>query len=366
MTRVLAGPFAAMMLADLGARVIKVERPGVGDDSRKYGPFQDERSAYFARVNRGKESIALDLRDEADRHVLLELIKRADILVENFRPGVMDRLGLGWADLSVLNPRLVYCSVSGFGHTGPWSTRPAYDSVVQGLSGLMSITGTPESGPTKPGIPVSDLAGGVFGFGGIMAAIHQRHRTGFGDRVDVAMYDATIALLESAALQSISKGANVERIGNAHFSIAPFDTFKADDGLIVICAAHDGLFENLCAALSRPEWLSDPRWATNESRHSRRVELTALINEALVGRSRAEWLLILDEAGVPCAEVSEVLDALHSEQTVARQMLVDADGMTLPGNPMKLSSFPSSASIAREPLVDEQGDAIRAWLLADS
>src|SRR3978361_297530 len=219
LSRVLAGPFAPMLLADLGARVIKVEKRGSGDDSRAYGPFVEGRPLYFARVNRGKESIALDLKDPADLGVLRALVARADVLVENFRRDVMDRLGLGYDALAELNPGLVYASISGFGQTGPWRLRPAYDTVVQGSSGLMSITGAPADGPTKPGMPVADLSAGLYTFGAVLAALQGRNRTGRGTQVDVAMHDSLVSLLEGAAQSFLATGAPPPRIGNAHYSI---------------------------------------------------------------------------------------------------------------------------------------------------
>ena len=227
LTRVLAGPFATMMMADLGARVVKVERPGSGDDSRAYGPFVAGRSTYFARVNRGKQSIALDLKDDADRAVLVALAERADVLIENFRPGVMDRLGLGWAALSARNPRLVYASVSGFGQTGPWRQRPAYDTVVQAAAGMFAITGPVDGPPTKMGTSIADLSAGLYVFGAVLAALRGRDRTGRGAQVDVAMFDAALSLLEGAALHYLARGTEPPRLGNAHHSISPFGTFDA-------------------------------------------------------------------------------------------------------------------------------------------
>lgn len=362
LTRVLAGPFVAMLMADMGARVIKVERPGTGDDSRSFGPFAGERSYYFARVNRGKESIALDLRDAADRDVLLALVDRADVLVENFRPGVMARLGLSAGELRARNPRLVYCSVSGFGQTGPWSERPAYDAVIQALSGIMSVTGSADGPPVRPGIPIADLAGGLFGFGAVMSALHARERTGVGDEVDVAMYDSILALLESAALWTLATGTAPARAGNAHFSIAPFDTFPCSDGDIAICAANDALFGALCLALGQPDLATDPRFATNAQRYAHRPALTTKISAAVSTNTREHWLGVLTAGGVPCGEVATVEAALSSAQTLARDMVVDADGIELPGNPMKLASNPSAHTIGREPVLDEQGSAIREWL----
>ncbi|MEO6205540.1 MAG: CoA transferase [Mycobacteriales bacterium] len=299
-SRVLAGPFASMMLADLGARVIKVEKPVLGDDSRSYGPFLQGESLYFARVNRGKESIALDLKEPADRDVARALAVRADVLVENFRPGVMDRLGLGWADLQQAAPGLVYCSISGFGHTGPWRTRPAYDAVVQGMSGIMSATGSPDGHPTKPGVPVADLSAGLYAFGAITSALLGRARHGHGTHLDIAMYDATVSLLEGAALSWLATGVDPGRIGNAHFAIAPFDTFGCADRDITICAANDALFGVLVTALGVPALAADPRFMSNAERHEARVALKAELEAVLCTAEAEHWLTVLAEVGVPC------------------------------------------------------------------
>jgi CoA:oxalate CoA-transferase len=356
LTRVLAGPFATMMMADLGARVVKVERPGTGDDSRSYGPYLDGRSLYFARVNHGKESVAADLQDPEDLALLRRLVTRADVLVENFRPGVMGRLGLGYDDARALNPGLVYCSISGFGHSGPWSQRPAYDAVVQGMSGLMSITGSAGGPPVKPGSPVADLSAGLYAFGGICAAL----RGGQGTHLDVAMYDATISLLEGAALRWLATGEEPGRIGNAHFAIAPFDTFGCADGDITICAANDLLFGALCSTVGLPALLTDPRFSSNGLRHEHRDDLKALLEQVLRQRSAAEWLEVLERAGVPCGPISHVAEAVGSEQSRVRQMVVDAGGVPVPGNPVKLSAWPDQGFRAAEPQLDEHGAAVRA------
>ncbi|MCU1593531.1 MAG: Formyl-CoA transferase [Frankiales bacterium] len=361
-SRVLAGPFATMMLGDLGARVVKVERPDTGDDSRTYGPFLDDQSLYFARVNHGKESIALDLKDPADLAVVRALVARADVVVENYRPGVMDRLGLGASALLEAHPRLVYCSISGFGHTGPWSQRPAYDAVVQGMSGLMAITGSMEGPPIKPGPPVADLSAGLYAFGGICSALLGRNATGKGTHLDVAMYDSTLSLLEGAALSWLAKGVEPERMGNAHFSIAPFDTFRCADRDITICAANDLLFGALCSALGLPELLTDARFSTNARRHDSRLELKQLLETVLCRDGAAHWLEVLDRAGVPCGPISGVAEAVSSEQSDARQMVVDAGGLPIPGNPVKLSSWPDPGFRPAAPLLDEHGAAIRAEL----
>ena len=355
-SRVLAGPFATMMLADLGARVVKVEKPDTGDDSRSYGPFVGDASLYFARVNHGKESVALDLRSAEDVAVARALVLAADVLVENFRPGVMARLGLGPDDCLALNPALVYCSISGFGHTGPWSQRPAYDAVVQGMSGLMSITGSADGPPVKPGSPVADLSAGLYAFGGICAAL----RGGRGTHLDIAMYDATVSLLEGAALAWLATGVDPGRIGNAHFSIAPFDTFACADRDITICAANDLLFGALCSAVGLPALLTDARFTTNAARHASRDALKDELEAVLRIAVADHWLAVLEAAGVPCGPISDVAEAVGSEQSRVRQMVVDAGGVPVPGSPVKLSAWPDPGHRPAAPLLDEQGAAIRA------
>lgn len=358
-SRVLAGPFAAMMLADLGARVVKVERPGEGDDSRGYGPFLDGRSLYFARVNRGKESVALDLKDPADLAVARSLALSADVVVENYRPGVMDRLGLGPDALLAESPRLVYCSISGFGHTGPWSQRPAYDAVVQGMSGIMAITGEQGGAPVKPGIPVADLAAGLYAFGGITSALLGRATTGQGTHLDIAMYDATVSLLEGAALSWLATGEDPSAIGNAHFAIAPFDTFSCRDRDITICAANDGLFAAMANALGLPRLAGDPRFASNADRHASRAALKAEVEAVLVTRDADHWLDALDLAGVPCGPLSSVAEAMGGEQARVRRMVVDAGGLPGPGNPVKASGYDDPVQRRPAPALDEHGAAVR-------
>jgi CoA:oxalate CoA-transferase len=349
-----------MMCADLGARVVKVERPGRGDDSRAYGPFLDGRSMYFARVNRGKQSIALDLHDDTDRDLLLRIVDRADVLVENFRPGVMDRLGLGWPALSARNPSLIYVSISGFGQSGPWRERPAYDAVVQAAAGIMSITGRPDGEPTKPGVPIADLAAGLYAFGAIGAALHGRRASGQGTHIDIGMFDATLSLLEGAALSYLATGDTPPRIGNAHYSIAPFDTFTCSDRSIVICAANDSLFERLCEAVGRRELLADVRYLTNDARLAARTEFKADLESTLRAKPAAHWLDVLDAAGVPCGPINDVGEALSSAQTAERTMVVDAGGLPLPGNPVKASGYPDRPDRPAAPELDADGAAVRA------
>jgi CoA:oxalate CoA-transferase len=362
LSRVLAGPFAGMMLADLGARVIKVEIPGRGDDSRGYGPLVDGRSTYFSRVNRGKESIALDLKSEADKAVLEGLVERADVLLENYRPGVMDRLGLGWDALSARNPRLVYASVSGFGQTGPWRTRPAYDTVVQAAAGLFAVTGDPDGEPAKMGTSIADLSAGLYAFGAILAALHGRNLTGRGAHVDVAMYDSALSLLEGAALHYLNRHTEPPRLGNMHHSISPFGTFHCADAPIVICAGGESLYRTLCEVIGRPELITDERFADNDSRVTNQRELAAELEVALRTAPSAQWLVKIAAAGVPCNEVSTVGHALDSEQTAVRRMVIESGGLPMVGNPMKITPWDDPAERRRAPELDEHGAAIRAEL----
>ncbi len=362
LTRVLAGPFCTMMLAELGARVVKVEHPEGGDDSREFEPFIAGQSAYFASLNRGKESIALDLRDEADRIVFWRLVRQADVLVENFRPGTMDRLGLGQEKLREVNPRLIYAAVSGFGQTGPWSRRPAYDLIVQALSGMMSVTGQPGSPPTKAGTSIADITGGLFLLAGIAAALYQREKTGRGELVDVAMLDGQLAILESAVMRYAATGQVPVSQGNRHPSIAPFEPYETADRPVVIGAGNDGLFARLCQALGQSELAADPRFATNRARVSHAGELKEALERTLRTRPAIHWIEVLEAAGVPCGLIQNVAEAVAHPQTQARNMIVQAGPLKVPGNPIKFGSHEDSPTRQPAPELDANGPRIRREL----
>ena len=359
LTRVLAGPYCTMMLAELGARVIKVEHPDGGDDARQFGPWVDGRSAYFLSLNRGKESISLDLKDDADRQVFLELVQRADVLVENYRPGTLDRLGLGYDHLRAVNPRLIYAAVSGFGQTGPWSRRPAYDMIVQALGGLMSVTGHSDGQPTKAGTSIGDITGGLFTLVGIAAALYSREKTGAGMLVDVSMLDGQLAILESAVMRYAATGRAPGPIGNRHASIAPFEVYATADHPIIIAAGNDGLFDRLCRALGRPALATDPRFLCNDDRVAHVAELQAALEEVLRTAPAAHWLEVLEAAGVPCSPIHSVADAVEHPQTQARNMIVSAGGFRMAGNPVKLSAFPDPPTRRPAPDLDANGPTIR-------
>lgn len=363
LTRVLAGPYCTMVLAELGARVIKVENPDGGDDSRRFDPFVEGRSAYFLSLNRGKESIALDLKNEADRTVFLAMVRRADVLVENYRPGTLDRLGFGWEQLRQINPRLIYTAVSGFGHTGPWSHKPAYDMIVQALGGLMSVTGQPGSPPTKAGTSIGDITGGLFGVIGITSAIYHRERTGQGQKVDVSMLDGQIAILEHAIMRYAVTGTSPGPIGNRHPAIAPFETYETADRQLVIACGNDSLFARLADALGHPEWKSDPRFRTNPDRNRHVDALEEVLEAVLRTQPAAHWAEVLDAAGVPCAPIHTVADAAECPQVRARNMIVTADGLRMAGNPVKMSVFEDPSTRRSAPDLNADGERIRREFL---
>jgi len=363
LSRILAGPYCTLLLAELGARVIKVEPPQQGDDARQYGPFRNGKSAYFASVNRGKESIALDLKAPAGRDVFERLLDKADALVENFRPGTMEKLGYGWDTLHLRYPRLVYAAASGFGHSGPYSHYPAYDMVVQGLGGIMSITGHPGMPLTRVGTSVGDLAGGLYTAVALNAALLHRERTGESTKVDVALFDCQLALLENAIMRYTTTGEIPGPMGARHPSITPFEAFATRDGNLIIAAGNDGLFVKLAQALDRADLAENPLFKTNALRNEHQEALRAEI-EGVLGRQATEhWIVVLEAAGVPCGPVNNIAEALAHPQTTARNMLVSVDDpvtgrLELAGNPMKLSAFDDPPTRSRAPDLDADRDRI--------
>ena len=342
LSRVLAGPWCGQLLADLGADVVKVERPRIGDDSRHIGPFVNGISAYFASLNRGKTSIALDLDDADDRNQFEALLADADVLVENFRPGTMEKLGYGWDTLHPRYPRLVYAAVSGFGHTGPWSSRPAYDMVAQAMGGVMSITGHPGGPPTRVGTSIGDLTAGLFAAIGICSALYERDRTGETAKIDVAMLDSQVAILENAIARYTATGEVPGPLGARHPSITPFGAYAAADGHLVIAAGNDVLFRRLCAVLGRPAIADDPRFASNASRTEHHAALQHELEAALASDTVDAWLARLEAADLPCGPINDVAAVLAHPQVRARNMVVHLDDerlahLELSGNPIKNS-----------------------------
>jgi CoA:oxalate CoA-transferase len=345
LTRILSGPFCTMILADFGAQVIKIESPGKGDDARLIGPYIKNQSAYFMSVNRGKKSVTLNLKTPEARALLQEMAARADILVENYRPGTMDKWGLGYEAVRKINPRLIYTSVSGFGHSGPYRKLPAYDIVVQGLSGLMSITG-PEGGPpTRVGTSVGDIVPALFATIGIMMALFHRSLSGEGQRLDIAMLDGLVAILENA-IARYQVNLEVPRpIGNRHPSITPFDSLAVKDGHIIVAAGNPKLFEDLCRILNVPKLAMDPRFREYADRHQNEKQLKPLLEKALARYTQAEALAKLGQAGIPCAPINTVDRVMSDPQVLARNMVVEMEHpiagiLKLAGIPIKMSGTP--------------------------
>jgi CoA:oxalate CoA-transferase len=347
LSRVLAGPYCSMILADLGAAVIKVELPGTGDDSRAYGPFINGESAYFMSLNRNKKSLCLDLKRPEGRQVIEQLAEWADVLIENFRPGTMERLSLGYEQLARRNPGLIYAACSGFGHTGPYRDRPSYDIVAQAMGGLMSVTGQPDGPPTRCGVSVGDLVAGLFTAIGILTAVVERASSGRGQKVDVSMLDCQVSLLENAIARCFAAGPPPGPLGNHHPAITPFSSFCAADGHLVIAAGNDAAFRRLCGALDLATVAEDARFATNESRTAHRWELTVALEAKLATAGCAHWLGVLEAAEVACAPVLTVPEVVRHPQVLAREMIVEtnhpvAGAVRMPGVPVKLSRTPGA------------------------
>lgn len=357
LSRVLAGPWASQVLADLGAEVIKVERPGAGDDTRGWGPpwLRGARgeevgpSAYFVSANRGKKSIAVDMGRPEGRDILRRLAERADVLLENFKVGTLARHGLGWEDLAALNPRLVYCSITGFGQTGPSRSRAGYDFLVQAMGGLMSVTGEPDGapggGPMKVGVAIADILTGMYAATAVLAALAHRDRTGLGQRVDLALLDVQVAALAYQAQSYLATGRPPGRLGNAHPSIVPYQAFATRDGRLVLAVGNDGQFARFCEVAGRPELAADGRFATNAARVENRAELVAALVPILASRASRDWIAALERAGVPCGPIQDVAGVFDDPQVRHRAMRVEAPlpgGGSVPmvASPIRLSATP--------------------------
>jgi crotonobetainyl-CoA:carnitine CoA-transferase CaiB-like acyl-CoA transferase len=362
-TRVLSGPYCTMQLADMGARVIKIEQPGKGDDTRGWGPpFINGESAYFLSVNRNKESLTLDLKHPSASDVLGRLLDRADVLIENFRPGTMTRLGLGYEQLAERFPRLVYCSISGFGQTGPRRTEAGYDAVVQAEGGLMSITGAADGEPFRLGVAIADIVSGMFAAQGIGFALLARERTGKGQLVDVSMLDATAALLTYQAGNYFATGQTPGRLGNRHPTIVPYETFEASDGTFVIAVGNDEQWRRFCATAGLDTLGGDERFATNRARVAHYEVLRPLIAARLASESRDFWVDRFRGAGVPCGSVRDVAEVLNDPQIEAREMVREiehdvAGAIRVTGVPIKLSATPGAVRTP-PPLLGEHTNAV--------
>jgi len=363
LTRVLVGPYCTMILSDLGARVIKVEAPEIGDDSRKFGPFIDDQSAYFMSLNRGKESIALNLKNSEDKKIFEQILKKADVLVENFKPGTLEKWGFGWKDLCKKYPKLIYASASGFGQTGPLRELPAYDMVVQGMGGLMSVTGQPNSEPTRVGTSIGDITAGLFTAIGVNAALYDRKKTGKGTYIDVSMLDCQIAILENAIARYLAKNEIPKPMGSRHPSIAPFEAFKTKDSHIIIAAGNDKLFEKLCQVLNINNILKDEKFKTNSSRAQNMDELKKILEKELLAKNTNDWVSLMEKEKIPCGPIFNIKQAVENPQIKARNMIVNSYHKKIgefktAGNPIKMSNYKDEEKRGDIPDLDEHREKI--------
>ncbi len=367
LTRVLAGPYASMMMADFGADIIKIETPNTGDDSRAFGPFVGKESAYFMSLNRGKRSMTLNLKEEKAKEIFKEMVKKADVVLENYRPGTMEKFGLGYDVLKEINPKIIYTACSGFGHTGPYSKKPAYDVIVQGMGGIMSITGQENGEPTRVGASVGDVTAGLFAVIGTLTALYHRAINGVGQKVDVAMLDCQVAILENAIARYVTSGIAPGPIGNRHPSITPFEAFKAKDGYVIIAVGNDRLWSKFCNLIGKVELIEDERFVSNSQRTKNQKALKAILDTIFPDKTVDEWLAVIDEAGIPCGPINTVDRVLKDPQIAAREMIVEvehpiAGSLKMPGLPIKLSETPGSVEVPAPLLGQHTEEILAEWL----
>ncbi len=354
MSRILAGPWCGQALADLGAEVIKVERPGAGDDTRGWGPpflkradgTDTEDSAYYLAANRGKQSITVDLASATGQKIIRDLALTSDVLLENYKVGDLKKYGLDYASLSALNPRLIYCSVTGFGQTGPWSHRPGYDFIIQGIGGLMSVTGEaddrPGGGPQKAGIAVADLATGLYATQAVLAALFHRERTGEGQYLDMALLDVQVAMTANMSSNFLHSGQPPKRWGNAHPNLVPYQTFKASDGWIIVACGNDGQWRRFCTIGGCPDLPDDTRFSRVQDRIRNRDALLPLLEEMVLRKTAAQWIAALEEGGVPCGPINDLRQVYENPQVQARKMAIEVDRADI--GPVKMVANPIKAS----------------------
>jgi CoA:oxalate CoA-transferase len=345
LTRVLAGPYCSMMLADFGANIIKIEPPEVGDDSRHFGPFVGKESAYFMSLNRNKRSITLNFKKEEHIELFREMVKKADVVLENYRPGTMEKFGLGYDELKQINPKIIYAACSGFGHSGPYMDKPAYDIVVQAMGGIMSITGAEGGEPTRVGASIGDIIAGMFTAYGVMLGLFHRQNTGEGQKVDVGMLDCQLAVLENAIARYTTSGVAPKPLGNRHPSITPFASFTAKDGHLIVGAGNERLWEKLCTLIGCPELIKDERFNNNGNRTNNVKELMVLLDAIFVKKTIKEWLTLLEDAGLPCAPINTIDKIVNDPHIHAREMMVEvehpvAGNLKMAGVPVKMSLTP--------------------------
>lgn len=368
LSRVLAGPYCTMLLAELGAEITKVEIPEKGDDARHYGPFVDDVSLYFISINRGKRSISLNLKTEKGKQILKDLIPHFDVVIENFRPGTMEKLGLPYEEIRKINPKIIYASTSGFGHTGPDSKKPAYDMLVQAMGGMISITGWPDSLPTRVGMSIGDIGAALYTAIGITTALYQREITGEGQKVDIGMLDCQLALLENAVVRYQAEGVPPSPIGNRHPTITPFQGFKAKDAHITIPIGNDNMWKKFCKILNKEDLITNPLFDTNKNRTDNRLALMEILEPIIAEKNVDEWIEILEKAELPCSPINTIDKVMELEQVKARKMIVDVEDekigkVKVVGNAIKMSSLPEQEYRENAPQIGEHNLSVYRDLL---
>ena len=367
LTRILAGPYATMILRDLGAEVIKIEQPGVGDEARDFGPFKNDFSLYFMSVNRGKKSVTLNLKAPRGKELFLELVKGSDILVENFRPGTMEKLGLGYESLKAHHPSLLYAACSGFGQTGPYAMRGAYDMIIQGMGGIISITGEPDRPPVRVGTSIGDITSALFTAIGILSALRHRDQTGEGQLIDVGMLDCQVAILENAMVRYFSTGDIPRPLGRRHPAITPFEVFESADGYVVIAIGNNELWRKFCEHVNHPELIDDERFHTNALRTENHESLFPILAEIMCRRTTNAWSEALEGIGVPCGPVNTVDKVANDPQVLAREMIAEVEHevtgtVQIPGIPIKLSETPGQIDAPAPNLGEHTSEVLTSLL----
>lgn len=346
LTRTLAGPFCTMLLGDMGADVIKIEEPERGDEIRSWLPFWDGgESTQFTTFNRNKRSLSLNLKEQEGRAIALALAKDADLMLESFRAGALERMGLGYGDIQALNPGIVYCSISGYGRTGPLAEKPGYDLIIQAYSGLMDLTGEPDGLPMRVGFSLVDLFTGMMAYGSVLTALYHQRQTGQGQYLEAALLDGQVAALSYHATAYLATGVVPQRMGSGHPGLVPYQSFPAADGYFIVGVANEGLWQRFCAAIARPDLLDDPRFRTNDDRVAHRAECVELLSAIFRTRTVAEWVAIIERAGVPCGPINKVDDVINSPQVAARNMIAQVahpkvPELRIPNSPLKLAATP--------------------------
>jgi crotonobetainyl-CoA:carnitine CoA-transferase CaiB-like acyl-CoA transferase len=366
LTRTLAGPFCTMMLGDMGADVIKIEEPERGDETRSWTPFWNGESTQFVSFNRNKRSLTVNLKDKDGIDLVLALTRKADVIIESFRTGALERMGLGYEAVKEVKPDIIYCSISGYGRTGPMAEKPGYDLLIQAYSGLMSLTGEPDGMPLRVGFSLVDLFTGMMAYGSIVTALYHREQTGQGQQIEAALLDGQVAAMSYHATAYFATGVAPHRMGSGHPSLVPYQSFPASDGFFILGVANEGLWRRFCQAIERPDLMEDPRFSTNDDRVAHRTECVDALSQIFRTRTVAEWVEVISAAGVPCGPINRVSDVVNDPQVLARNMIADiphpnVPDLKVPNSPLKLAETP--AAIRRSPpLLGQHNEEVLAEL----